>query len=110
MIPAVQALIRLHELSYSTGTGMRPDRERLQAEMERCKASIPPEVLQRYEHLQRRYGARALAMLERNICKGCFISQPSTLKEIAEDIYVCQHCGRLLYPIDVIGAYEVRVG
>lgn len=110
MITPLQALLRLHELQYSTGTGMRADRDRLQAEMERCRASLPPALLHRYENLQRRYGVRAIAGLERNVCKGCFISQPSTLKEAAEDIYICEQCGRLVYDPEMVIDYEVSLG
>jgi len=110
MISPLQALLRLHELQYSTGTGMRPDRDRLQAEMERCRASLPESLLHLYEKLQRRYGARAIAGLERNVCKGCFISQPATLKEVAEDLYVCQHCGRIVYDPELVIDYEVSLG
>lgn len=110
MISALNALLRLHELQYSTSTGMRPDRERLQAEMDRCRASLPTAVLQRYENLQRRYGSRALSTLERNVCKGCFITQPTTLKEVADDIYVCEQCGRLMYDPEGVINYEVTMG
>lgn len=110
MISAINALLRLHELQYSTSTGMRPDRDRLQAEMDRCRASLPAAVLQRYENLQRRYGSRALSTLERNVCKGCFITQPTTLKEVAEDIYVCEQCGRLMYDPEGVINYEVTMG
>lgn len=110
MITPLQALLRLHELQYSTGTGMRADRDRLQAEMERCRASIPTLLLQRYENLQQRYGARAIASLERNVCKGCYISQPATLKEIAEDLYVCEQCRRLIYDPEMVIDYEVTLG
>lgn len=110
MITPLQALLRLHELQYSTGTGMRSDRDRLKAEMERCRASLPASLLHRYENLQRRYGVRAIASLERNVCKGCFIAQPATLREVAEDIYVCEQCGRLMYDPEMVIDYEVSLG
>jgi len=102
MISPFTALMRLHELQYSTNTGLRADRERLQAEMDRCRAELPPDVLQRYTYLQKRFGPRALAPVEHNVCKGCFIAQPATPKEIAEDIYICHHCGRLMYDPNLI--------
>ncbi len=89
---------------------MRPDRDRLQAEMERCRASLPAALLQRYQTLQHRYGARAIASLERNVCKGCFIAQPTTLKKVAEDIYLCEQCGRLMYDPELVIDYEVSLG
>ena len=89
---------------------MRPDREKLQAEMDRCKASLPEPLLQRYMTLQKRYGCRALATLERNICMGCFITQPSNIREAAEEIFVCEQCGRLIYDPESVASYEVTFG
>lgn len=107
VIRPVQALVRYHELQYSTGTGLRADVERVQAEMDRCRAALPAAILSRYHTLQIRYGARALAPMERNTCNGCHITQPRKHVPIAEGVYECQSCGRLLYDPEQIDEYEL---
>ena len=98
VLDTLSALIRLQELEFKTDFSNKAERRKAEAETDRCKAEVNPEVLEKYELLKQRYGHTAIARLERNTCSGCYITVPvSNLRALAEDVYVCEHCGRLLY-------------
>lgn len=101
VLDTLSALIRLQELEFKTDFATRAEKRKAEAEIDRCKAEVEPEVLEKYEVLKQRYGRTAIARLERNTCSGCCISVPlSNMTALAEDVYVCEHCGRLLYKSD----------
>jgi len=101
VLDTLSALIRLQELEFKTDFAKKAEKRKAEAEIDRCKAEVDPEVLEKYEVLKQRYGQTAIARLERNTCSGCYISVPlSNLTALAEDVYVCEHCGRMLYRPD----------
>jgi predicted nucleic acid-binding Zn-ribbon protein len=101
VLDTLSALIRLQELEFKTDFATKAEKRKVEAEINRCKAEVDPDVLEKYEVLKQRYGQTAIARLERNICSGCYISVPlSNLTALAEDVFVCEHCGRLLYKPD----------
>ena len=98
MIDSMSALLRLHELEFDKAHLSDEDRRRIRIEIDRCRAELNPELLQRYETLKGRYGRTALVQMVRNTCMGCFISIPeSRAGEITDEIGCCEQCGRLLY-------------
>ncbi len=106
LLHTLPALFRLHELKYFTSLKSREDVERAETEKARCRRKLAPEPLRRYEVLEERYGKTALVPVKNSVCTGCFIRQPgSGLIEVGEEIYQCQHCGRLLYRPEEL--YEV---
>ena len=104
MISPLAALVRLHELNVdppkSKATRQRQEERLLQALSSRLRAH--------YDHARARYGDSALVPLERNVCRGCYMRQPSVLNEIEEGISQCENCGRLNYDADL--AFEELVG
>ena len=101
VLDTLSALIRLQELEFKTDFAKKAEKRKAEAEIDRCKAEVDPEVLEKYEVLKQRYGQTAIARLERNTCSGCYISVPlSNLIALAEDVYVCEHCGRIIYRPD----------
>lgn len=105
MISPLAALLRLHEIHLAkNGT---PDAPR-NAEVSRLLQALTPALHQRYVNTLRRHGVNAVAPLEHGICMGCFMRQPSQPQQIDEGLFLCQHCGRILYDRDE--AYEASVG
>ena len=94
LLHTLSALVRLHELKYHT----TEDTDRKEKEIKRCESELPPEVLKRYHQMEEQYGETALVPIANNVCTGCFIKQPNLgVKEITDQIYQCQYCGRLMY-------------
>jgi len=97
-INPVVALVRLHELEFGLGETANLSPERIQTEIERCRAEIGPALLARYEQLKKRFGSSALAEVQDNVCSGCRISLPQTLRsKLRQGITFCEHCARILY-------------
>ncbi|MFH0795327.1 MAG: hypothetical protein V2A74_14995 [bacterium] len=98
MIDSMSALLRLHELKFDHGHASDEEKRRIKKEIDRCRAELDPELLQRYETLKGRYGRTALVQMENNTCMGCFISIPASKAEnITDELGCCEQCGRLLY-------------
>lgn len=96
MLGPLEALIRLHELSV--GDSMEIDEDRAGIERERCVSELPRDIVDRYEFLLERYGHSAIAPVKGDCCMGCFVHVPtSRVNQIEEGLYLCEHCGRLLY-------------
>ena len=97
MLDALSALIRLYELDLLLNSLSGEHRRRAEIEIQRCKNEIPEEVLERYEQLKEHFDRSAVAKIKQGVCTGCNLTVPrSNMKTIAADIYVCEHCGRLL--------------
>jgi len=97
MLGPLEALIRLHELRMQETDG-RKQSHRYESEVERCKLELPPQLIDRHEYLMKRYGAGAIVAIKNGCCTGCHVQIPSARKnKIDENIYACEHCGRLLY-------------
>ncbi|MBI1293137.1 hypothetical protein GC173_18170 [bacterium] len=105
MIAPLAALIRYHEMKCGTEGSVSPSRA---SEEFRLLQSIPPELQKRYLRVQKRHSISAVVPVERGVCTGCHMRQPPMVTEVAEEVYECQHCSRLLYDPDV--AYEHSVG
>jgi predicted nucleic acid-binding Zn-ribbon protein len=98
MLDALSALIRLHELEMCKDSLSESQRQRAEIEIQRCKEELPDSVLHRYAILKDRFGATAVAKYDRGVCSGCCLSIPrSTIQHAADNIFVCEHCGRLLF-------------
>lgn len=96
MLDPLEAIIRLHELTV--GRSSQGDPDRVKAEIERCKAELPPDLVDRHEFLVGRYGATAVAPIKAGCCSGCFVQLPSSRgNRVEEGLYACEQCGRLLY-------------
>ncbi len=107
MIAPLAALLRLHEINVEASKrGGRTAVER--SEVHRLLQALTPHLLQRYEELFRRHGEDAIAPLRRGACMGCYTRQPARLPQVDQDVYACEHCGRLIYEPEV--AYELYVG
>ena len=61
--------------------------------------TIQTRYLRTYERLKTRY-TRPIAPVSKDVCLGCFATQPTSYKARAWDdkhIFTCEHCGRILY-------------
>lgn len=102
MISPLAALLRLHEKTAPNAEdGITPPGARETARLER---SIDPKTLSRYRIACERYGAEAMVELDRNVCTGCNMRQPSRPRVLEEDILQCDSCGRIVYDPDA--AYD----
>ena len=64
-------------------------------------ASVPPELMERYERLRSRLGGVGVARLVNGACGGCHLALPATeldrLRKAPDDAVVtCEQCGRIL--------------
>ena len=64
-------------------------------------ATVPPELLDRYERLRQRLGGVGVARLVNGSCGGCHLSLPATeldrlRKAPADAVVTCEQCGRIL--------------
>jgi predicted nucleic acid-binding Zn-ribbon protein len=105
MIAPLAALIRYHELKTEPAVGQSAARA---SEEFRLLQSIPNDLQKRYVRVAKRHQISAVVPFERGVCTGCHMRQPSVPQEVAEDVYECQNCARLLYDPDV--AYDYSVG
>ena len=104
MISPLAALLRLHELN----TEPPEDEAKRRRHEQRLMVALPDRLQAHYETARRRYGLTAVVPLERGICRGCYVRQPSAPKSIEEGVFSCQSCGRVLY--DQEAAFEELVG
>jgi len=103
LIDSASALLRLHEIEFSDKRIETSEvKKRKKIEIERCKNELSSEILHRYSILKKRYGNSAVVLMENHICKGCYISLPQSIEPIEGEIYLCEHCGRLLIDSDEI--------
>ena len=64
-------------------------------------ASVPPDLLERYERLRQRLGGIGVAPLVHGSCGGCHLTLPATeldrlRKAPADAVVTCEQCGRIL--------------
>lgn len=98
MIDPLEALLRLHEMEFKREFANEKERKHALAEIERCRVELDDDLLERYDMLKEHFGEKAIVTIEKNTCTGCCLALPmSGLKSVASDIYICEHCGRLLY-------------
>ena len=102
MIAPLAALLRLHEMTESSG--LDPENN----QQARLLQAINATAMRKYAIANRRFGAGSVVPMDRGVCSGCYMVQPASLPELDEDIHQCTHCGRLIYDTDV--AYELSVG
>jgi predicted nucleic acid-binding Zn-ribbon protein len=101
LLDTLSALIRLHDLETRPFFHTSEERERAEREIDRCREELDDSLLSAYEARKVRYGRTAVVPMSRNTCTGCNIALPSKgVKEIAEDVHVCEHCNRLIYDPD----------
>jgi uncharacterized protein len=63
-------------------------------------ADMPADLVQRYQNVRGRMGARPLARVERQVCTGCRMSISATvMREIkkGDRLVQCESCGRILH-------------
>jgi len=63
--------------------------------------SVPPALLDQYEHLRRHLGGVGAAQIVNGSCSGCHLSLPATelarIRRAPEDeVVTCEQCGRIL--------------
>lgn len=83
------------------------ERERLTARLKELEsartaaaASVPEELMEKYNSVRRRFGTVAVALVEGNTCTACRISISVFLLRQLRDtdgIFTCDNCGRILY-------------
>ena len=67
---------------------------------EELLADMPVDLVQRYEKVRGRMGARPLARVEKQVCTGCQMSISATvMREIkkGDQLVQCESCGRILH-------------
>lgn len=106
MIAPLAALLRLHEINVEAQE--RGNQVIDRGEVRRLLQAITPELHDRYIKLYRLHGADAILPMRRSACTGCHTRQPAMLAQLDDCIYICEHCGRLMYYRD--DAYELYVG
>jgi predicted nucleic acid-binding Zn-ribbon protein len=102
MIAPLAALLRIHEARHEGGLPLDPDTS------ERLTFHLGAPTLRRYEMATKRLGADAVAPIERGACSRCHVLLPRQPKTLADDIYQCESCGRILYDPEV--AFDLSVG
>ncbi|HAF07520.1 MAG: C4-type zinc ribbon domain-containing protein [bacterium] len=70
---------------------------------ENIRNKIDPELLNKYDKIQKRYKMRAVAQVNEGVCYGCFTALPTSY--VAESdknnkIITCPNCGRILFWIE----------
>lgn len=68
-------------------------------ERQSVSASLPPEILSRYEELRRKF-QDAVVPLVGEVCQGCHLSVPTVVAKAVrkkEGLVRCPNCGRFLY-------------
>jgi predicted nucleic acid-binding Zn-ribbon protein len=78
---------------------LRADISRLEAELKRSEAALPPEVREPYKRVVHHLGQDALAPVENQCCGGCNQQIPLNLcnQIIMNQPVFCKSCGRMLY-------------
>jgi predicted nucleic acid-binding Zn-ribbon protein len=78
---------------------LEDDVGRLEAELKRCEAQLPPTVRDMYQRIVRGRGEDALAIVEDEFCGGCHQHVPLNVQaeiRLSHPMF-CRSCGRLLY-------------
>lgn len=105
IIDVASALQRLHEIECMDKRNLSGEKHiQLEREVQRCKNELPAELVSKYYLLKKKFGRTAVSLLKNKRCMGCFISLPIDFAPVDGDVYVCEHCGRLL--IDADAVYE----
>ena len=68
-------------------------------ELANSRAGIPGNLLKQYDRLKKKL-ANPLVILKDSVCQGCHMTSSLGMAIIAKahrGIYICEHCGRLLY-------------
>ncbi|MCS7266000.1 MAG: C4-type zinc ribbon domain-containing protein [Armatimonadetes bacterium] len=76
------------------------ERLMLLEEREKLRATLPPELLARYERLKARLGGVAVAKIEGNLCGACRVTiTAETIRALRdpEGLPTCENCGRFLF-------------
>lgn len=91
----MQNLLKLQTLEFGEITKPRITA----AAVAELRGKIPPPILAHYDRLRVR-GKKGLAAVNNQVCSGCHMNLTlgvvMTLKH-AEDVQLCQNCGRYLY-------------
>lgn len=99
----LNALRRIHELETNLeGTEPAP------GEIQRLEEGLEPRLVARYRQARARHGESALSESNDNVCSGCYVRQPIVPKRLAQDICMCENCGRILYDPDAELDYLLR--
>jgi predicted nucleic acid-binding Zn-ribbon protein len=86
----------LFELQTLEGQSSNPDQE---ATIQRLRKKIPPQILGHYDRLRAR-GKRGVALVRNGVCVECHMRLASGTYATflrAEDIMICDNCGRYLF-------------
>ena len=98
----LQNLIKLQSIKF----GESKDKN-IEASTTELRAKIPPQILGHFDRLVAR-GKKGVAIVRNQVCTGCHMHLPigviMTLMH-AQDIQLCESCGRYLYlpPVDKTG-------
>lgn len=77
----------------------------LQVKRQRSTTELPFADLQLYERLARAKGGTAVAGVREGVCSGCHTAISTNVIRSARtgnDLVLCPHCGRILYPLGTI--------
>jgi predicted nucleic acid-binding Zn-ribbon protein len=80
--------------------GLQQELERLDNAQRQLLEKIEAGLLETYNRLQKRFGSRVLVELEGDVCTGCHVRIPTSLrKEIKQmsKLVRCESCGRILF-------------
>src|SRR6202171_5477853 len=77
------------------------------AERERIAAPVPKDRSELYERIAKRHNGTAMAQVRDDQCRGCGMRVlPHIIQELRqetnEEVYRCEMCGLILYPLDPI--------
>ncbi|MCK5145717.1 hypothetical protein KAR48_03115 [bacterium] len=73
--------------------------EDLKIALSEMEETIQTRYIRTYERLKTRY-TRPIAPVSKDVCLGCFATQPTSYKARAwsdKQIFTCENCGRILY-------------
>jgi predicted nucleic acid-binding Zn-ribbon protein len=92
---SLRALISLQTMEFNeadeqkTGIGNKE---------EQLRQMVPSDVLDVYDTLKERFQEQTVVRVDNGACTGCHIMVPSSLSiEITNNVFLCEHCGRMLY-------------
>jgi len=108
MKSVLNQLIQLQELNFAKeeqkAAGSNLPLAQLEKSITAIRASLPPDVADRYDRLQKRYPL-AVVPLAHGSCSRCGLAVPANLVNLAKTGEIpqhCPHCGRFLFYPDTV--------
>ncbi|MEO0234956.1 MAG: C4-type zinc ribbon domain-containing protein [candidate division WOR-3 bacterium] len=94
---------RIRTKEESLGFRVQAKENEINKLRESIRKKIEPDLLNKYDKIQKRYKMRAVAQVNDGVCYGCFTALPTSY--VAEGdknnkIITCPNCGRILFWIE----------